>query len=115
MSATNATIATIVVRVTIANIDAPTLARTLSSFGFSGTITSSLGFGEWGTESGVTLESATVDPRKPDGLLHVIADILTVRGEQCAYVTFNGTEPSLLYPTLHATTGRCEGFTVVPL
>lgn len=104
-----------VVRVTIANIDAQTLARTLSPFGFSGTISQTLGFGEWGTEPGVTLESATVDPHKPEGLLAIIADLLAVRGEQCAYVTFNGASPSLLYPTLHATLGVCEGFTLTGL
>jgi len=88
-----------IVRVTIANIDAQTLARTLSPFGFSGTISQTLGFGEWGTEPGVTLESATTEV---ESLLNVIADILTMRGEQCAYVTFNGASPSLLYPAKSA-------------
>lgn len=84
-----------VIRVTIANIDAQTLARTLAPFGFSGTISQTLGFGDWGTESGVTLESATTEV---EALLNVLADLLTCRGEQCAYVTFNGATPSLLYP-----------------
>lgn len=101
-----------VVRITIANIDAQTLARTLSPFGFSGTISQTLGFGEWGTEAGVTLESATNDQ---NDLLNVLADLLAVRGEQCAYVTFNGSQPSLLYPTLNATTGTCNGFTLTGL
>lgn len=101
-----------VVRVTIANIDAQTLARTLSPFGFSGTISQTLGFGEWGTEPGVTLESATTDV--PD-MLNVLADLLTAQKEQCAYVTLDGTQPSLLYPTLNATTGTCNGYTLTGL
>ena len=84
-----------IIRCTIANIDAPTLAKAVSMFGYNGTITQSLGFGDWGTEQGVTLESATNDA---DGLLGVLADILSARGEQCAYVTYNGARPSLLYP-----------------
>ena len=100
-----------VVRVTIANIDAQTLARTLSPFGFSGTISQTLGFGEWGTEAGVTLESATTDV---DSLLSVIADILKTRGEECAYVTFNGASPSLLYPSVTAD-GRRGDYTLTGL
>ena len=105
-------IAATVVRVTIANIDAQTLARALAPFGFSGTIANTLGFGEWGTESGVTLESATTDV---SDMLNVLADLLTARKEQCAYVTFNGAQPSLLYPTLNATTGTCNGYTLTGL
>ena len=100
-----------VIRVTIANIDAQTLARTLSPFGFSGTISQTLGFGEWGTEPGVTLESATTEV---ESLLNVIADILTMRGEQCAYVTFNGASPSLLYPSVTAD-GRRGDYTLTGL
>lgn len=100
-----------VVRVTIANIDAQTLARTLQPFGFSGTIANTLGFGEWGTESGVTLESATTDV---EALLNVIGDILTMRAEQCAYVTFNGAQPSLLYPSVTAD-GRRGDYTLTGL
>lgn len=97
-----------VLRATIANIDAATLARTLSPFGINGTIVNSLGFGDWGTESGVTLETATNDV---DDVCNLLADILASRGEQCCYVTFNGARPSLLYPTL-ATDGHCNGFTL---
>jgi len=100
-----------VIRVTIANIDAQTLARALAPFGFSGTISNTLGFGEWGTESGVTLESATTEV---EALLNVIADILTMRAEQCAYVTFNGASPSLLYPSVTAD-GRRGDYTLTGL
>lgn len=100
-----------VVRATIANIDAPTLARALSPFGINGTIVNSLGFGDWGTEPGVTLETATTDV---DDVCNLIADILASRSEQYCYVTFNGARPSLLYPTL-ATDGHCNGFTLTGL
>jgi len=84
-----------ILRATIANIDAATLARTLAPFGINGTIVNSLGFGDWGTESGVTLETATNDA---ESVCNVLADILKCRGEECCYVTFNGARPSLLYP-----------------
>ena len=76
-----------ILRATIANIDAPTLARTLAPFGINGTIVNSLGFGDWGTESGVTLETATDDS---ESVCNIIADILTVRGEECCYGTASG-------------------------
>lgn len=100
-----------VVRVTIANIDAQTLARILSPDGFSGTISQTLGFGEWGTEAGVTLESATNDP---DNVLSVVSDILRARGKECAYVTLNGASPSLLYPSVTAD-GRRGDYTLTGL
>lgn len=101
----------IILRATIANIDAPTLARTLAPFGINGTIVNSLGFGDWGTEPGVTLETATNDV---DDVCNTIADILAIRKEQCAYVTFNGARPSLLYPTL-GERGTSHGFTLTGL
>ena len=91
-----------VIRVTIANIDAPTLAKAVSAAcpWVNGTIVSSLGFGSWGTESGVTMESAFASENSAPWqlLLESVADILAARGEECAYVTFDGVRAYLLYP-----------------
>lgn len=95
----------VVVRCTVANIDAPTLAKALSTAcpWVNGTITNTLRFGQWGTESGVTVEMAFSgnDSTQWQLAIESLADICAERQEECAYITIasHGTLcPYLLYP-----------------
>ena len=47
------------------------------------------GFGQWGVEPNVTVESATPNVQ---GFHRAIAYVLRVYGQQCAYVTCNGRD-----------------------
>jgi hypothetical protein len=88
----------VIIRATIANQDPLHVARLAQAKGLSGTILQSVGFGAWGVEPGVILESATDSPAL---LLSFVASLCQSTGEQCAYVTVNGADAFLLYADGH--------------
>lgn len=81
-------------RIAIANVKPEAIAKTLQDVGFAGTLTTALGFGSWGTEPTTVLECATDNGMK---LLAAIQSILFAHSEEAAYVTIDGSSPSLLW------------------
>ena len=89
-----------VIRVTIANIEPKMLATFAAEDGYSGTVFAHFGFWAdgslYGIEEGSTLEVALSEGQE-DNFWQSILNLLDELHEECAYVTFNGKNASLLW------------------
>ena len=82
-----------VYRFTIAKATVKGFAEQAQNASLSGTITKSLGFGEWEIEEGITVEMAG-DSKK---ILPFFTHMVDVYGQECVYFTTDGNSPRLLW------------------
>ena len=82
-----------VYRFTIAKATPKGFAEQAQNASLSGTITESLGFGEWGLEEGITVEMSG-DSKE---ILSFFAHMVDVWGQECVYFTIDGKSPRLLW------------------